>query len=144
MAIDRRALNLLSTSVQNPNVETMSISHFKHILFHVFVCLSSWTLAAELLFVEELIAGYELSIAQSAGYSTDIVTVDQWLTMKTSDFSKYKALIISDPGTLYVSDLSFLVQTAETWGPAITGNIVIFGRYGQKLVSGCLLTRIRN
>lgn len=85
-------------------------------------------LAADLLFVSTL-QGLEISEAASLGYSTQTVTEAEWRSMTTQQFAAYKAIIIADEfGSSDQTLIQFLADTANTWGPAITGNIILLGK----------------
>lgn len=90
--------------------------------------------AQDLLFVDKFLnpyVTYEESEADSLGLTLTIVSEDEWRSMKTSDFASFKAIIISDPEDgqydIYDGELQFLADTADIWGPAVTGNIIIHG-----------------
>jgi hypothetical protein len=85
----------------------------------------------DLLFVEKLLTydSYEQTVAESLGFTSTIVSEVEWRSMKTSDFASFKAIIISDTAEDIYGDgrLQFLADTADVWGPAVTGNIIIHG-----------------
>lgn len=86
--------------------------------------------AADLLFADHLVGYYseEIQAAKALGYVSELVTIPEWKAMKTQDFARYKAIIINDPysgGS--ASDLDFLEETADIWGPVVQGNIIIHG-----------------
>lgn len=47
--------------------------------------------------------------------------------MTTADFAQYKAVVVPDPDCGVLADVDFLDNTKATWGPAITGNIILIG-----------------
>lgn len=86
----------------------------------------------DLLFVSDVLTyySYELDEALSMGFTSLSVSKEEWKTMTTKDFTAYKAIIISDPAPGEDPDeISFLAETADIWGPAVTGNIVVHGTY---------------
>ncbi len=57
-----------------------------------------------------------------------VVTEDEWRAMSTSDFSKFKAIILADPDCVTDTDsITFLSDTKATWSPAIQGNVIVIG-----------------
>ncbi|KIW23626.1 uncharacterized protein PV07_11812 [Cladophialophora immunda] len=83
--------------------------------------------AEDLLFLDELV-GDEEEHAVGLGFTTKVVTETEWRAMKTSDFAAFKAIIIGDPfGSSDVSLIQVLADTNTTWGPAVTGNVIIHG-----------------
>ncbi|KAK4444952.1 hypothetical protein QBC34DRAFT_384702 [Podospora aff. communis PSN243] len=53
---------------------------------------------------------------------------DEWASMTTADFAKYKAIIIPDcMCNSSLSTIKFLNDTKRVWSPAVTGNMVIIG-----------------
>jgi cysteine-rich repeat protein len=81
----------------------------------------------DLLFVDTL-QGLEISEATTLGFTTQTVTEAEWKSMTTQQFAQYKAIIIADEfGSSDLTMIQFLADTANTWGPAITGNIILLG-----------------
>lgn len=89
--------------------------------------LASAVLAEDLLFVDTLV-GLELSEAQGLSFTTKTVTVAEFKALKTSDFAAYKAIIFGDDfGSSDLTNIQFIADTKDVWGPAVTGNIIIHG-----------------
>jgi hypothetical protein len=87
------------------------------------------TSVPDLLFISTL-QGLEISEASSLGYTTQTVTETEWRSMTTQQFAQYKAIIIADQfGSSDLTLIQFLADTANVWGPAITGNIILLGNY---------------
>lgn len=85
------------------------------------------TSVPDLLFISTL-QGLEISEASSLGYTTQTVTETEWRSMTTQQFAQYKAIIIADQfGSSDLTLIQFLADTANVWGPAITGNIILLG-----------------
>ncbi|OAL32392.1 hypothetical protein AYO22_00414 [Fonsecaea multimorphosa] len=83
--------------------------------------------AEDLLFLENLV-GNEEEHAVALGFTTKVVTETDWRAMKTSDFAAFKAIIIGDAfGSTDVTLIQVLADTNTTWGPAVTGNVIIHG-----------------
>jgi hypothetical protein len=89
--------------------------------------LASSVIAEDLLFVDTLV-GEEQTEATSLKFTSKVVTEAQWKTMTTSDFAKFKAIIIGDDfGSSDLTQIQFLTDTKNVWGPAVTGNMIIAG-----------------
>jgi hypothetical protein len=73
-------------------------------------------------------ASVEAVAATAAGMTVEIVNNAQWSAKTTIQFASYRALILGDPtcGTLG-STTNTIASTAATWGPAVTGNVIIIG-----------------
>jgi hypothetical protein len=74
-------------------------------------------------------ASIEADEAAQQGMSVDIVDGATWSAMTAAQFASYRAIILGDPtcagpGT---STVAAAEGDAKTWGPAVTGNIVILG-----------------
>jgi hypothetical protein len=83
--------------------------------------------AEDLLFVDTLV-GDENTQAKTLGFTTKVITEAQWRTLKTSDFTAYKAIILGDDfGASNLAQIKFLADTKDVWGPAVQGNIIIHG-----------------
>lgn len=70
-------------------------------------------------------------------------TPEEFLTLSTTQFASYKAIIIASPGNDDVkgptadtdsSDIAFLEDSMLAWSPAITGNIMVIGRVVYMLI----------
>lgn len=77
--------------------------------------------------------------AVAKGLTYDLVTPAQWAAMTTSDFAQYKAIVLGDPRCGSISAISTPLANPTTWGPAITGNVILIGTdealHGKPLVS---------
>jgi hypothetical protein len=69
----------------------------------------------------------EAQIATGMGFGVDVVTPAVWQNMLPSDFTKYRAIILGDPGCGGVSDVTEAEANTSTWGPVVNGNIIIIG-----------------
>lgn len=84
--------------------------------------------AQDLLFVDTF-EFQEFTDATASGFTTKVVTEAEYRNMTTSDFSKFKAIIMSDPSCGTGDDsIKFLDDTKGTWSPAVTGNIILIGK----------------
>ncbi|KAI9640172.1 hypothetical protein NHQ30_011409 [Ciborinia camelliae] len=85
-------------------------------------------LAEDLLFVDTFEFKEFAQATSALGFTTKVVSEAEWKTMTTADFAAFKAIVISDPDcSTSPSDVQFLTDTKDTWGPAVQGNIVIIG-----------------
>lgn len=66
-------------------------------------------------------------LANRLGTIAHVATPEEWNSMTTADFAKYKAIIIPDPDCGAVDDISFLDATKATWSPAVLGNMILIG-----------------
>ncbi|KAF3926467.1 hypothetical protein AA313_de0207467 [Arthrobotrys entomopaga] len=95
--------------------------------------------AADLLFHEDF-TGYEYDLTSGYAYpyysygtlggsnwTWDLVTADEWNSMTTNDFKKYKAIILGDPIVNDPSYLDTIMKSRKTWGNAIEGNVILIG-----------------
>jgi hypothetical protein len=69
--------------------------------------------------------------AAALGLTVDVVTPAQWASMTTAQFAAYKAIILGDPtcqvgGTANPFTAAALANKS-VWGPAVNGNIAIWG-----------------
>jgi hypothetical protein len=89
--------------------------------------LSAGVFGEDLLFLSNF-EGLEVSEAAALGFTTKTVTEDEWRAMTTEEFASYKAIIVGDQ-FCHTSqpELQPFVDTKDTWGPAVTGNIIIIG-----------------
>ncbi|KAF3931401.1 hypothetical protein ABW19_dt0201335 [Dactylella cylindrospora] len=60
-------------------------------------------------------------------FTTRVVYEDQWNAMTTDDFKKYKAIIIGDPIETDPDYLDYIMGNRQTWGAAVSGNVIIIG-----------------
>jgi len=104
-----------------------------------FLSVTSFIFAAyaeDLLLVDDLLSYYSLepTEAEALGLDYTIVTSAEWMTMSTKDFASFKAIVISDPGPgIDPDELQFLEDSADVWGPAVQGNIIIHGTFKYNL-----------
>lgn len=90
--------------------------------------LTASVLAEDLLFVDNFEFKEFAEATSVLGYTTKVVSEAQWKTMTTAEFAAFKAIVIADPDcSTSPSDVQFLTDTKNTWGPAVQGNIVIIG-----------------
>ncbi|KAF7909357.1 uncharacterized protein EAF01_003075 [Botrytis porri] len=90
--------------------------------------LTASVLAEDLLFVDTFEFKEFAEATSVLGYTTKVVSEAQWKTMTTSEFAAFKAIVIADPDcSTSPSDIQFLTDTKNTWGPAVQGNIVVIG-----------------
>jgi hypothetical protein len=68
----------------------------------------------------------EARAAIALGYQVDIVDGTTWGTMTADDFSGYRAIILGDP-IGGISAIGAAEQNRWTWGPKISGNVIIIG-----------------
>jgi hypothetical protein len=91
--------------------------------------LAASALAEDLLFLDTLKYS-EYSEAIALGFTAKVVTDVQWRAMTTSDFTKFKAIIISDPnGSPNLAMVKTIEDTKAVWSPAVTGNMILIGKY---------------
>src|SRR6185295_378034 len=74
-------------------------------------------------------ASLEATAAAGLGYTVDVATAAQWAAKSTADFATYKAIILGDPTCSETPNINMAAAEANTatWGPAITGNVIIIG-----------------
>ncbi len=68
----------------------------------------------------------EANEAAAKGFAVDVVDDATWSSMTTAQFASYRAIILGDPDAALSSVAAAEANTA-TWGPAVTGNVVIIG-----------------
>lgn len=96
------------------------------------LCYCMSAVASDLLLLSHLTSIYspESDAASALNLDADTVTQSEWRQMSTHDFASYKAIVIGDPAAgVDPEDIQFLADTADVWGPAITGNIIIHGMH---------------
>ncbi|CAD6443788.1 8bcf3064-1716-408a-ac63-72c27c15d1e4 [Sclerotinia trifoliorum] len=94
----------------------------------LLVSLAASVLAEDLLFVDKFEYKEFVEATSVLGYTTKVVSEAQWKTMTTAEFAAFKAIVIADPDcSTSPSDVQFLTDTKNTWGPAVQGNIVVIG-----------------
>jgi RHS repeat-associated protein len=69
----------------------------------------------------------EAQEAAADGYGVDIVDAAQWSAMTADQFAAYRAIVLGDPTCSDESSVAAAEANAMTWGPAINGNIEIYG-----------------
>ncbi|QSZ37070.1 hypothetical protein DSL72_009162 [Monilinia vaccinii-corymbosi] len=90
--------------------------------------LAASVLAEDLLFVDTFEFKEFAEVTSVLGFTTEVVSEAQWKTMTTAEFAAFKAIVIADPDcSSSPSDVQFLTDTKNTWGPAVQGNIVVIG-----------------
>ncbi|TGO32632.1 hypothetical protein BHYA_0300g00050 [Botrytis hyacinthi] len=90
--------------------------------------LTASVLAEDLLFVDKFEFKEFAEATSVLGYTTKVVSEAEWKTMTTAEFAAFKAIVIADPDcSTSPSDVQFLTDTKNTWGPAVQGNIVVIG-----------------
>jgi len=70
---------------------------------------------------------WEAQQATAAGLTWEYLTPTQWAAKSTADFAAYKAIVLGDNTCSGVSDVAPAVTNKSTWGPAITGNVIVVG-----------------
>jgi len=67
--------------------------------------------------------------AQNAGLTVEVADDADWAGKTAADFSAYKAIVMGDPtcSTLDASPVAPAVSNEATWGPDVTGNVVLLG-----------------
>jgi len=69
----------------------------------------------------------EAIAAADAGLAVEVVDGAAWRAKTAADFASYRALVLGDPGSAAPSTYEAAADTAATWGPAVTGNVVVIG-----------------
>jgi hypothetical protein len=112
----------------------------------LWASLAASVLAEDLLFVDTFEYQEFKEATTTLGFTTKVVTKAQWKLMTTADFAAFKAIVIADPDcSSSPSDVQFLTDTKNTWGPAVQGNIVVIGKLKTTRVDEfILLTRSRH
>ena len=90
--------------------------------------LASFALAEDLLFIDTLKYEEYNEATGPLALTAKVVTETEWRAMKTEDFAKFKAIVISDPSCVGdPSGIQFLEDTKDVWGPAVMGNMILIG-----------------
>jgi hypothetical protein len=91
--------------------------------------LAATAIAEDVLFVDTF-EFEEFSEATTVlGLTAKVVTEDEWRAMSTAEFAAFKAIVLADPScSRDPTELQFLVDTKNTWGPAVTGNMILIGK----------------
>ena len=72
-------------------------------------------------------SGLEGAAATTLGFTVVDVTDSNWLSMSTSDFESFQAIILGDPTCGELDNINAAASNRTVWAPAIKGNIVIIG-----------------
>ena len=85
--------------------------------------------AEDLLFINTL-QGVEMQRAINMGFTVKVVDQNEWRSMTTADFAKFKAIILADDGAGggTAAALQFADDTKAIWSPAVLGNVVLIGK----------------
>jgi hypothetical protein len=84
--------------------------------------------AEDLLFVDQFLFQEYTDATGPLGFTAKVVTEIEWAAMTTVDFTKFKAIIMSDPSCGGGTDsIKFLDDSKAVWSPAITGNMILIG-----------------
>ena len=69
----------------------------------------------------------ESSVLDGAGHTVTVWDSTAWSSASTEDFAAFDSIYVGDKDCSgpYADDLELLFSTMETWGPAITGNILV-------------------
>lgn len=69
----------------------------------------------------------EAQAVTALGLTPVIADDATWRSLTTAQFSSYRAVVLGDPNCGRVSSIASAEATVDTWGPAITGNVLING-----------------
>ncbi|HET8627389.1 MAG TPA: PKD domain-containing protein [Thermomicrobiales bacterium] len=69
----------------------------------------------------------EAQKAKELGLVPEVIGPNGWQAKTTADFARYKALVLGDPMLSNAAALQPAVDSMAAWGPAVTGNVIIFG-----------------
>lgn len=70
----------------------------------------------------------EATTAAGQGFTVEVVDDTGWGAKSTADFATYRALILGDPTCTFPdTPLAAAVANKDTWGQAVSGNVIIFG-----------------
>jgi RHS repeat-associated protein len=69
----------------------------------------------------------EAQAVTAAGLTFEIADAATWGAKTAADFASYKAIVLGDPTCGTVSAIDPATANRSTWGPTITGNVVIVG-----------------
>ncbi|MFT3773312.1 MAG: DUF4215 domain-containing protein [Minicystis sp.] len=73
-------------------------------------------------------APYEAMMAASAGFSVEVASAAAWSAKTAAEFADYEAVIIGAMGcSTNASELGAALANSGTWGPMITGNVIVAG-----------------
>jgi len=86
---------------------------------------------ADVLILASLASGgsnsFEVLSAKQLNLTYDLVDDATWSAKQTTDFAKYKAIVLGDPTCGNLSQAAAAQANAATWGAAVSGNVVVFG-----------------
>ena len=69
----------------------------------------------------------EAQAVTALGLTPVIADDATWRTLTTAQFSSYRAVVLGDPNCSSLPSVASAEATVDTWGPAITGNVLING-----------------
>ena len=69
----------------------------------------------------DTVPGAELGIAKDLGFTTEVASPKAWASKSTSDFEKYKAIILGDPNSPDVGLIQAAVDSRDKWSKAVKG-----------------------
>lgn len=73
-------------------------------------------------------SSFEAEEVTADGLTPVIETPDQWATLTASQFQSYRAIVLGDPNcSLSDAPASAAEANASTWGPLLTGNVIVIG-----------------
>ncbi|KAK4192255.1 hypothetical protein QBC35DRAFT_244689 [Podospora australis] len=104
--------------------------HVTRFLFLALASVTALVLAQDVLFPYMHGLKYrEYDEAKKLGLNPHVCKdEDEWNRMTTSDFAKYKAIIVPDClCNTSLNTIKFLDDTKKVWSPAVTGNMVLIG-----------------
>lgn len=67
------------------------------------------------------------TLVENLGYTVDVVYQTEWVSMNSTQFGEYNAIVFSDSNSGAVSYLDAAVSNADEWSSVINGNILILG-----------------
>jgi cysteine-rich repeat protein len=73
-------------------------------------------------------APQESFLAQQAGFNVEVASAGAWAAKTAADFASYEAVLIGATNcSANVNELAAAVANGATWGPSITGNVIVAG-----------------
>ncbi|HEX5504265.1 MAG TPA: PKD domain-containing protein [Thermomicrobiales bacterium] len=72
-------------------------------------------------------SAFEAQKVRDLGLVPEVIGPNGWKAKTTADFARYKALVLGDPVDGDPRPLQPAVDSMAAWGPAVTGNVIIFG-----------------
>jgi hypothetical protein len=92
--------------------------------------LVSSTFAEDILFLNLLLGDEYNEASTTDGFTVKSVSPSDWSAMTTTDFAAFKAIVFADQfGGSDPTALQLIDDTKAVWSPAITGNMIIIGKY---------------